>query len=246
MSEYSMPGIFQDQMVDAEFGQEGYCILSHSSLLECTALARLAFNKRARAYKAADFRSTFQIQDSTHRSQVHSTLVEIFARLISSVMIDCKIIWAGYAVKYPSGARSMVELHQDISMCDMQNGRPPVTAWVPLLDTGFAEGGMCVVPKKVFFSSKPRAHSQKLDWEDRTRQELQSSAAPLHVQLGHALFFHQALLHYSAPNYGSNVRVAVMLVILPQEKRAAVYRIGKQNGEFVPDDYYVTGQLRTP
>jgi len=73
---------------------------------------------------------------------------------------------------------------------------------------------------------------------------LRSNAVALDLTAGQALFFHQALLHCSAGNFGSSVRVAVMLILLPKEKRVMLYRIGKSFAEIVPDDFYVKNRMK--
>jgi hypothetical protein len=213
--------------------------LSHAALGDSIDLARQVFEDRADAYKAATFRSTFQVPDLTHRLIVHSSLADIFRPFITDVMIECKIIWASFAVKQPSGPLSYLDLHQDVSMCDLRDGRPAATAWIPLQDTHDAIGGISVVPKREYFNTTPRGYGQAGDWEDARAATLRSNAVALNVGRGQALFFHQALLHCSGGNFGPTVRVAVMLILLPREKRTLVYRCGSRLGQVVPDDFYV-------
>jgi ectoine hydroxylase-related dioxygenase (phytanoyl-CoA dioxygenase family) len=232
--------VFQIQAWQSIFEREGYCVLSHSELARSADRARDLFHERADLYKAATFRSTFQVADLSHRLTVHSSLVSTFDWFIKDVMVENRIIWAGFAVKQPSGELCFLDLHQDVSMCDLSTGRAAATAWIPLQDTGEKNGGMSVVPKAQFFDIAPRAYGELRAWDDKNmKSTLKSKAIGLALKSGQALFFHQRLLHFSAGNFSSATRVAVMLVLLPNETPVRLYRRGDRMGEVVPEDFYV-------
>src|SRR5664279_208573 len=245
MSDVRGCSIFRDRALEMEFDRDGYCVSSHAELRRMVGLASAVFQERADAYKAVTFRSTFQIADLSHRFAVHSSLTGIFDVFIKNVMLDCRIVWAGFAVKQPSGALGYIPLHQDFSMCDVSIGRAPVTAWIPLQDTNEKTGGMIVIPKERFFDATARAYGEKKEWQYKvTIPALLAGAIALNVSLGKILFFHNALLHCSAGNFGSSARVAVILVVLPREQSVRLFRSGKKNGKLVSDDFYVKYPLK--
>jgi hypothetical protein len=236
--------IFRDEAGESSFEKDGYCVLSLPTLYEACRQALVTFDKWSDNYKAATYQSTFSMNDPVHRHAVHDDLVSFFCPLIECELVSFRVVWAGFAVKHPSGTLSRLKLHQDVTMCDLGSGRPAVTAWVPLQDTTCHGGGMSMVPKPSYFRPKPRAYGQLAEFElCGIEGDIESMLVPVNVHLGEALFFHQALLHSSSGNFGAGVRVAVMLMCVPVEKPVLLYQLGTEGSLSVPDDFYVRNRM---
>ncbi len=225
------------------FENNGYCVVENALLSTCAQRAYSLFQRWEDSYKSAAFHSTFQIKNLEHRREVYSGLKSIYNHVICLILSSYKIVWAGFAVKHPSGKLSELGLHQDVSMCDLSTGRAPITAWIPLQNISEIGGRISVVPKWKFFDPSPRAYGQIANFEYSDMDNIVATTVTLNISLGQLLLFHQALLHCSSGNASENVRVAVMLIMLPIEKPVVLFKIGQKSGEIVTDNYYVDNML---
>jgi ectoine hydroxylase-related dioxygenase (phytanoyl-CoA dioxygenase family) len=166
--------------------------------------------------------------------------------LMRGVLVDCRFLYGNFAVKN-TGERSRILPHQDWAIVDEER-HVSVGVWSPLDDVDEKNGMLCVMRKShlhvhAFRGGAPKELPDYIAVYPELLPEplLARYHVPLRLKAGEAIFYDHRTVHYSPPNMTDEVRVAVLLGLVPREVPLVHYY---RNGEreialyAIPDDYF--------
>ena len=120
-----------------------------------------------------------------------------------------------------------------------------MSIWCPLVDSNQENGTLQVVPKSHKKFGKHRG--PKIPWELETiKQEIiNNDLLPMNVKAGQAVILDDSIVHYSAINNKNELRLAIQLILVPNEVKSIHYNLDyEQNPNLievleVADDFYM-------
>jgi Phytanoyl-CoA dioxygenase (PhyH) len=146
------------------------------------------------------------VTDEVHKI-VQPKLLPFFNSAIADVMKGA------FQVK-PPGSASQLDPHQDSTIVD-ESQYFGVYAWIPLVDTDATNGMLYVLPGSHKFGVTMR--SLNVPWPLMPlREQMFKHMIPVPLKAGEVVFFDHACVHYSPPNHGDKLRVAVTATIKPK------------------------------
>lgn len=152
--------------------------------------------------------------DLDYRRTVNEQIKTILTQTYDSLFKEYKTVINSFIVKLP-GPKSDFTLHQDSTGLD-EFKFSPLSAWIPIQDTDFENGTLCVIPKTHAFFYPYRGisfNSPFRDYEDVLRRYL----VPIKLKAGDIFLFDNRLVHYSYLNRSAQPRIIVMSGIFPKE-----------------------------
>lgn len=158
--------------------------------------------------------------DSDRRGAISNGICEVFARVLDSVLADCRPVLGNFFCKQPAGKQSEIYIHQDWSFVD-EAAHHSLTIWCPLENISSESGTLSVVPGSHRLNRRPRGYVTRfpypdLHWALTNRYSRQVTAIP-----GRVVLFHQCLFHWSGENRTTQRRLAANCFVAPRE--AAVF-----------------------
>lgn len=207
--------LFVDPDLQARVRRDGYAVgpvvLDDADL---TRLARLS-NEVVAQVGATDglFLTVGRIADPVIRRRVlMDTADVVLPRLRPFFTEDAELMGSALQIKPPSET-SELNPHQDSSLVDERRW-PSVYAWIPATDTDERNGGLFVLPGSHRFGNRQR--TLNVPWQLLPYLELmRERGTSLEVPAGQVVFFDAATVHWSPPNRGDRLRVAVNSFVKP-------------------------------
>ena len=239
-----MRQIFIDNKINDAFTQDGFVVIP--GLLktgECHHLEKLFFSLLEEAQLDIPFFTTHWSSNSHYRRKVHEEVSSYLYPLLAGYFRNYKNIYGYYLTKMPGGNNRTV-VHQDWAMVDESN-YAGVTFWCPLVDVDMQNGCFRVIPGSHTYFNNYRGTNIKLPYADWGNQLEEQCLVSLELKAGDAVFFDHRLVHASPPNLSKKTRVAVGMVLIPDEAAVIHYlqKDGsilkyKANDDFLQSFYY--------
>lgn len=219
---------------DADLARDGFVVLP---LLDAEEVARLrSLHERwtatgeinpPGAYDPTYAEFSVIHSDPVFRREAYRTIDEVVVPRAGEHLVRMRPLVANYVNKPPG--TGVVPVHQNWAVVDEEHHRS-VSVWVALGDMTVANGTLQVVPGSHRELRGPRgmwAYQAFVEIEDAVRPHLE----PVEVRAGEAIVLDDALIHYSPPNETDEPRLAIQLVMVPDEADARFY----QQVEEAPD-----------
>lgn len=180
-------------------------------------------------------------QDKDYRKRVDAQVRPILEKRLLGKLNNYKSCFGYFLVKRPS-EQSEFKVHQDWSMVD-ETRYTGLTLWVPLADTSVNNGCFHIVRKSHLFSDHPRGSEIRSPYANIQDKIEKQYCTPIEMKAGEAILFDHRLWHYSPPNRSSQDRVAVGMVLIPEEttfihhkkREDAVITMYETNDDFLID-----------
>lgn len=164
--------------------------------------------------KDRGFHSTMHQNDFDYRKKVFDKLCATVQQNIEAFFPDYRILIANFLMKDPD-AESNVGLHADWSYVDESRFRS-VNVWCPLVDTDKSNGRLWVCPETTMLSGSFRGTPFRPYGHEYAARHMNNSVG-LDVPKGTAVIYDSAMLHYSGPNYSGEPRLAIAMVLVPEQ-----------------------------
>ncbi|MFN8276301.1 MAG: phytanoyl-CoA dioxygenase family protein [Chitinophagales bacterium] len=207
----------RDNQLQAQFEQEGYCVVSFYDQNQIDALTGL-YNSLRELPDSGFFPTTF-LKDPEVRETINQRIQAIAATSLQRHFIDIKVVNGSFIVKFPSG-KSELRMHQDMSLVD-ESKFCGVNVWCPLVSLTPNNGALYVLPRSHRLVPTYRGASIP-NCYDRYAKNILPYLKPLYLEAGQAVVFDQSILHYSPNNRSTQLRVATNIFIT---QKAASFRM---------------------
>lgn len=175
--------------------------------------------------RRSDYDSTyaeFSVLDAeiNIRHEIFNFIVNLFMPKLNNILPGFKAVLANYVVKEPSVG--IVPLHQNWSLVD-ETKYSSYSIWVPLIDVDENNGTLEFIPKSHLGFRGPRGGRGHMPFEKIEEQILNKFSKIINASAGQAIFLDDSILHYSRPNKTDKKRIAIQLIVIPEEAEILYY-----------------------
>lgn len=143
-------------------------------------------------------------------------------------LIDVRAVIANFVNKPPGGG--VVPLHQNISVVEEETARS-VSVWVALVDMTEENGTLQFVPGTHLHLRGKRGPWAYTEFFGLDEARVASRLTSVPIQAGQAIVLDDAVVHYSAPNRSDVRRLAIQLVMGPDELPSTYYECMEETEE---------------
>jgi ectoine hydroxylase-related dioxygenase (phytanoyl-CoA dioxygenase family) len=154
-----------------------------------------------------------------------NAIVESFIETNAPFLLNnYTILLSNLIIKPPKNGQFPV--HQNWTFVDESVSRS-YTLWIPLVNTTAENGSLeFVLGTHNLFNDEKRGHNTPYFFLKDT-PKLNQYLIPFYLNLGEALLFDDAILHYSAINNSSQMRVAIQVTLVPKNSGLFHYAFSK-------------------
>ena len=206
----------------AEFDRKGYVVMPLLSLGQVDQLVA-GYDSIAESLGGAsrpeDYNDTYAEFSIIHsrpefRRQAFDLITSVLGPEAQKVLVDYRPLIANFVNKLPG--TGVVPTHQNLSVVD-ESKYASVSVWVALVDCVLDNGAMSLLE-----GSHRSLRSRRGMWAYQAFGGIEQGIIDelltrVEVPAGHAVILDDALVHYSPPNQTDHRRLAIQLVMAPQE-----------------------------
>lgn len=173
---------------------------------------------------------TFIDKNPDYKRLVFDIITNYFNPYVKKILLDYKPIIANYIHKQPDGGE--VPLHQNWAFVD-EKRCTSVSVWCPLVDSTVNNGTLQIVPKS--HKRFGQFRGPMIPWElDHIKQEIiDKHLIPLETKAGDCVILDDSIIHYSAINKTSGLRLSIQLILIPSEEKSIHYHMDSTRPETV-------------
>ncbi len=157
---------------------------------------------------------TFIDKNIEYKRAVFNVITAYFKPHVEKWIADYKPIIANYIRKKTAGGE--VPLHQNWAFAD-EKKCSTISIWCPLVDSFEANGTLQVVPASHKKFGAVRGPMIPWELEGIKQDIIEKYLVPCNVKAGNAIVLDDSLVHYSAVNKTNDLRLAIQLILIPQE-----------------------------
>jgi len=202
--------ILTDLSLDKTLLEKGYVVVPFLNREEIEALKE--FYYRHHSPSQDGMYATAHVSDIEFRMKMNYFIKEKFARAVSEVVHDCKLLGGSYIAK-GKGERGILNPHQDWNIVDEDKFRS-FNIWVPMVDLSDENGVICVMPESHTWQKTYRSANTTFAYQDR-EAEFWEKMQRLYMKAGEALIYDHRLIHASGANTTDEIRLACVYGIIP-------------------------------
>jgi hypothetical protein len=232
---------FLSPELEDKLSKEGYVVLPLLSQEEIEAV-RAFYLKSKPSVSSEGFHSTHFSKDRAYKKTVHDFLKEVFQPYIQANLPGYRVAFCNFMVKEP-GANSRMPLHTDWTYVDESKHRS-LALWCALSDTSELNGALGVVPKSHLLPHNIRGPKIKTPFHDFNEDLITHAGKLLEISAGTAVIYDHRLMHFSPPNLSKDTRIALNLILLPNEVSVKHYCVLDDPNQIVgydvgADDFFL-------
>jgi ectoine hydroxylase-related dioxygenase (phytanoyl-CoA dioxygenase family) len=226
----SMRRVLQDETLQNSFEEKGYTVLPGFLSAEEVKhyydhyLARLDKGETHKADRYEERYAEFTViyADETFRRSVYAKLTGELVPRCNEFLADYKPIIANYIMKLPGG-KGHVPLHQNWSLVNEEEFTS-VSVWIALVDMGPENGMLSFVDGSHRQFRFPRGYwnGQRLDNIEPFVLE-NDLLTGMPVKAGDAIVLDDSILHHSALNRSSDIRLSMQIIMIPRESQGIYF-----------------------
>ncbi len=229
-----MRPVMRDEALEKQFQEEGYVEIPFISPKEVEDLKRNFFelitqsggnlgpadNGMPGCEISYDF--TFIDKNIAYKQAVFDVITEYFKPHVQKWLADYRPIIANYIRKKTDTGE--VPLHQNWAFVDEWK-YTSVSIWCPLVDSSKANGTLEVVPRSHKRFGEFRGPMVSWELEGIKNEIINNYLIPLNVKAGNAIILDDSIVHYSALNQTDELRLAIQLILVPEEAPSIHYHM---------------------
>lgn len=240
-----MRKVFVNSIADQSMRDNGYWVIKN--LLTSEDIEKFTdYHTRIPAASKDTFYSSHWNDDAQYRKKVDQFIRPILFEKVKDKLQDYRPVYGYFLVKM-SGEKGTVSIHQDWMLVD-ESRFVGVTMWIPLVDTTLENGSFQVIENSHKFLSQIRGSNTHFPYRGDLQDVHNRFLTNINLKKGDAILFDHKLAHASLPNFTKDPRVAVGLVVLPQEAEMVHYYFDHQQKEVrlyeVDDNFLLEFGLR--
>lgn len=218
--------IFIDNQLDADFKNKGYLIVDLIDKVTAKILYKVA--SALNSGVQATFYTSLWSKDAKYRNQADNLINKEIGIRVMPFFNNYKPFFGDLLIKKPSLNKDY-PIHQDWTFVD-EHEFTSIFVWCPLQDVNYLNGNLQVVEKSHRILDKIRGANIEVSYKDII-SDIRKYLKSVPLKAGQAIIFNQALLHASPPNRSMKTRIALGLVMVPNEATIFHYFLDKENKE---------------
>lgn len=165
---------------------------------------------------------TFIDRNPQHKKQVLEIIDDVFKPHYEKILDHYKPIIANYIRK--ESETGEVPMHQNWAFADERKCNT-VSIWVPLVDSHRGNGALEVVPKSHKRFGELRGPMIPWELEGIKEEIIKNDLVTCGIKAGEAIILDDSIVHYSHPNTTKDLRIAIQLILIPNEMPAIHYHM---------------------
>jgi hypothetical protein len=181
------------------------------------------------------FHSTHFFRDRVYKREVDAYLKRIFKPPLSRHLQGYDVKFCNFMVKEP-GTGSIMPLHTDWTYVDESKFRS-LALWMPLTDTTNDNGALGVVAGSHHLPFDIRGPKIPHAFHRFNERIIEQFGELIPMKAGEAIVYDHRLMHYSPPNLSAVARVAINVILTPEE--APIYHYCRHGAEDFIHEYAV-------
>ena len=209
-----VPPVFKDNKLESVITQKGYVVIDHLlSVSQCDELS--AFYETHSLADDRAFSISNWTNDQPSRDAIFQKICEVVRPCTNKELNEFKPVLGVFTAKKPV-ERSEMLLHQDWSLVDETRYRS-VSVWVALCDMDSTNGNLQVAEYSHIYASQPRGMNMPIPFENIRGEIHKNHLTEVPLKKGDAIVFDHRLIHASPANKSTNIRLAAVLALIPEE-----------------------------
>ncbi len=230
-----MRPVLRDEKLESEFQKNGYVHVPFLSGEEVKYLWDKFFEvvKSSQGHlspKDAGIDTDYQItydftfidRNPDHKREVFKLIDEVFRPHYEKLLKDYKPIIANYIRK--EAQTGEVPMHQNWAFAD-EKKCGTVSIWCPLVDSHRGNGALEVVPGSHKRFGELRGPMIPWELEGIKQEIIENDLVTCDIKAGEAIILDDSIVHYSHPNTTNDLRIAIQLILIPEEEPAIHYHM---------------------
>lgn len=210
--------ILADSAANKILSEEGYVVFP---LLDGKATQELlSFYHHHHAAEGPGMNASAHAPDITYRKVMSEAIRNTVLPALESGQVNVEILGGSFISK-SAGTIGSLAPHQDWNITDERHYRS-FNLWIPLLDTGAANGGIMVLPRSHRIGLNYRGPSIP-SLTEHIMDAVWKVMVTLEIPAGHALLYDHRLIHASGPNNSERSRVVAVLGALENAAPMHIY-----------------------
>lgn len=223
---------FLDPELEAQFQKDGYVIIPFISEEEVAELKQAFFDSLPMSggnilagetgvdMDEITYDFTFIDKNPEFKKKVFNIIAEYFQPHADRILDRYRPIIANYIRKKATGGE--VPLHQNWAFVD-ETQATSVSIWCPLVDSNEENGTLQLVPGSHKRYGRYRGPMVPWELEGIKHDIIENYLVPANIKAGQAVVLDDSIVHYSAINKTQGLRLAIQLIMLPQEMPSIHY-----------------------
>ena len=230
-----MRKVMNDEQLEAQFQRDGYVKIPFITKEEVEALKQKFYDTlpnsggqitagetgvEGAGFITYDF--TFIDKNIEYKQEVFKIITEYFKPHVEKWLAQYKPIIANYIRKKTDTGE--VPLHQNWAFAD-ERKVCTVSIWCPLVDSFEENGTLQVVPGSHKRFGEVRGPMIPWELESIKSDIISKYLVPLNLKAGNAVVLDDSIIHYSAINKTNDLRLAIQLILIPDEVPSIHYHM---------------------
>jgi hypothetical protein len=233
-----MRRVLLDDKAEAQFQKEGYVHIPFLSEVEVTHL----WDQFSEVLKTSgghvsprdagldmDYEITYDFtfidKNPEHKKQVLKVIDAVFRPHYEKILDNYKPIIANYIRK--ESETGEVPMHQNWAFAN-EHKCNTVSIWVPLVDSHRGNGALEVVPRSHKRFGQLRGPMIPWELESIKDEIIKNDLVTCDIKAGEAIILDDSIVHYSHSNTTKDLRIAIQLILVPNELPCIHYHMNQQ------------------
>jgi ectoine hydroxylase-related dioxygenase (phytanoyl-CoA dioxygenase family) len=237
-----MREVMRDAILEKRFQENGYIEIPFISTREVEELKSKFFEllpKSAGNITSAEtgtqgseitYDFTFIDKSLEYKQAVYDVITAYFKPHVEKWLAGYRPIIANYIRKQSESGE--VPLHENWAFVD-ERKYTSVSIWCPLVDSFEENGTLQVTPGSHKRFGEIRGPMIPWELEGIKNDIIKNHLVPLNIKAGNAIILDDSIVHYSAINKTSDLRLAIQLILVPEEAPSIHYHMNSAKNKNV-------------
>lgn len=235
-----MRKVLNDDELEKKFQRDGYVEIPFISKEEVEGLKKKFFDLLPKSggnitvsdlgteSNAITYDFTFIDKNIEYKQAVYDVITEYFKPHVAKWLADFRPIIANYIRKQHESGE--VPLHQNWAFAN-ERKCTTVSIWCPLVDSFEENGTLQVVPHSHKRFGEVRGPMIPWELENIKHEIIKDYLVPMNLKAGNAIVLDDSIVHYSAINKTNDLRLAIQLILIPQEVPSIHYHMNPEKSK---------------
>ncbi|HXH18605.1 MAG TPA: phytanoyl-CoA dioxygenase family protein [Chitinophagales bacterium] len=233
-----MRKMFIDATLQSEFEKKGYAVVPFLNNQQVKELSDFYIkeNKLIDNYDPTFAEFSVLNAELENRKKIFEKITSVFLPVAGKILYNCRPLIANYVCKEPQ--KGLVPVHQNWAVVD-ETQYASVSIWCPLVDTNKTNGTLAFVDGSHRCFRGPRGSYANRSFLLIDEYIINNCLTYVNMKAGDAIILDDSIVHYSSPNYSNSIRLAIQLIMIPDEAPAYHYTFREENQKMIADLYEV-------